>query len=388
MHYFNDILKNYKGLLVMKISPFTLERYYAEYEFSIKYQMSSSDCDALTIDEVLDLVSDEEKKMFYNLHLGYTESLGNPQLRELIAGMYKGITKDEVIIMAPEEGIFLTLNAYLNKGDHVIALYPLYQSHLSIPEAIGCNVTKWYLKNNNNKWEIDLNFLQNNITPQTKAIIINFPHNPTGFIPDKESYQEIIRIAKEKNILLFSDEMYWKLEHEASRSLDPVCQLYNNSATLFGLSKSFGLPGLRIGWIVTKNRELYNKIANLKDYTTICNSAPSEILAIFALKNADYLFNKNKAIIKENISLTRSLFDLHNNILNWNEPEGSSIIFPNFKNGKSAKIIAQELIKKMNICITPGNLFGMEEKYFRIGLGRTELKTSLEKFNEYLSKYL
>ncbi len=143
----------------MKIKPFKLERYFAEYEFSVKYLLSSSDCDGLKQAELLKLADTETRKLWDNLTLGYTESLGHPLLREEVAGMYQGISVNDCLIITPEEGIFIAMNAILGKGDHVICTFPGYQSLYQIAESIGCEITKWKPEEENG-WRFDPDFLE------------------------------------------------------------------------------------------------------------------------------------------------------------------------------------------------------------------------------------
>ena len=229
----------------MKINPFELERYFARYEFSAKYLLCSSDCDGLSLKYLLGLADEETKRLWKELRLGYTESLGLPLLREEVARIYSDITKEDVLIVTPEEGIFITLNCLLKKGDHIICTYPGYQSLYEIARALGCDVTVWEPKEEG--WKFDVAFLEKNIRPNTKLIIVNFPHNPTGYLPSKEDFQKIINIAKKHNIFVFSDEMYRFLEYNSKDRPPSACEVYDTAITLSGMSKVFGMAGARIG---------------------------------------------------------------------------------------------------------------------------------------------
>ncbi len=215
-------------------------------------------------------------------------------------------------------------------------------------------------------------------------MLVNFPHNPTGFIPTEDEFKKIIDIAEKHNIFIFSDEMYWLLEHDYRDPFTSICTVYDNSVSLFGMSKSFGLPGLRIGWISTKKKELYNKVAHMKDYTTICSSAVSEQIARIALRHRDYFIGRSRNIIKSNIDYAAGVFEQLDDILKWNEPMGSSVAFPCFKKNISAFEISEELIKNEDLLMLPGRLFDYDDSYFRLGLGRKNFKDSLYVFKKYL----
>ncbi len=373
----------------MKYEPFKLERYFAEYEFTVSRQLSCSDCESISLSTLFDLLEYDEKKDFMNMTLGYTESSGSIKLREEIARLYSGFEPGEIFVAAPEECIYLTLNSLLEKGDRVLVLYPIYQSLAEIPRAAGCETIKWYLKNNDGIWEIDIDFLEKTISEgPVKAILVNFPHNPTGFMPSAAEYRKIISIAEKNNIFVFSDEMYWLLEHDYREPLPSVCTVYDNSVSLFGMSKSFGLPGLRIGWIATKKKELYSKVAHMKDYTTICSSAPSEHLAMIALRHRDYFIGRSRDIMRSNIDYATGVFEDIEDILQWNEPSGSSVAFPCFRIDVSASEISRELVKKHDLLMLPGKLFDYDDRYFRLGFGRKNFKDALYSLKKYLeSRY-
>ena len=221
-----------------------------------------------------------------SLSLGYTDSQGNATLRAEIANLYETTQAGDVLVAAPEEAIFIAMNALLREGDHVIVAYPAYQSLYAIAEGLGCRVTRWPLEQRGDGWFLDPAFLDDHLTPDTRLIVINFPHNPTGHLIPHADLAHIVEKAREYGAYLFSDEMYRMLELDASRRLPSICDLYERGVTLSGLSKAYGLPGLRIGWLATRDATSMAQFIGWHDYTTICNSAPSEVLAIIGLQRA------------------------------------------------------------------------------------------------------
>lgn len=216
----------------MNLKPFKLERYFAKYEFSVKYLLSSSDCDGLSQKEVLEMADPEAKDLWDNLKLGYTESQGLPLLRQETAKLYSSINSENVLIVAPEEGIFIALNSILEKGDHVICTFPGYQSLYEVAEGIGCEVTRWK-PDEEQGWRFDPEFLTKNIKPNTKLLVFNFPHNPTGYLASRKDFDCVIEIAKEHNLYVFSDEMYRFLEYNSEDRLPSACEVYNKAVSLF-----------------------------------------------------------------------------------------------------------------------------------------------------------
>lgn len=367
----------------MKIKPFELERYFARYEFSSPYLLSCSDCEAFSLNELLELADKKNRKLWDNLKLSYTESAGHPLLREEIARLYDSVLPEQVNVMVPEEAIFIAMNCILQKGDHVICTFPGYQSLYQIAETLGCEVSKWEPELNET-WDFNVEDLKQLIERNTKLVIINFPHNPTGAVISHQHQLEIIYLCRQKNIILFSDEMYRFLEYDEEDRLPSATDLYENAVSLFGLSKSFALPGLRIGWLVSRNKKLMEEIACFKDYTTICNNAPGEILAIIALQNKDFIFKRNLQIISDNLVAADAFFGKYKNFFKWIRPKAGSIGFPEMKTNISVEEFAKDLVEKRGIMILPSNVYDFKGNFFRIGLGRKNMKEVMGIFEEYV----
>jgi aspartate/methionine/tyrosine aminotransferase len=367
----------------MSIKPFALERYFAKYEFSAPYLLSCSDCEALTLRELLEMADSQTLEMWNNLKLSYTESSGHPVLRKEISKLYKTITADEALVVVPEEGILIAMNNILKKGDHVITTFPGYQSLYEIAESLDCKVSKWTPKREE-EFIFDINDLKAIITNNTKLIVINFPHNPTGAMLKENEFREIMNIAEQNNIIVFSDEMYRFLEHDSSDRLPSACDLYENAISLFGMSKSFALPGLRIGWLTTKNRYLMEKFSLYKDYTSICNSAPSEILAIIGLSSKDKILHRNLDIIKNNLTLLDDFFNKYSDIFEWRKPKAGPIAFPKLKMDIPIEDFCLDLVNKKGVMLLPSDVYNYKYNNFRIGFARKNMSEALNKLKDYL----
>lgn len=371
----------------MKIAPFALERYFAEHEFSAKYLLSSSDCESLQMSDLLALADVETRRLWEDLRLGYTESLGHPLLREEIADIYSGIAADEVLVLVPEEGIFLLMHALLEPGDHVVCTFPGYQSLYEVGRSIGCQVSYWEPIEGEN-WRFDLDQLKNLLRPDTKLVVANFPHNPTGYIPPREDYLALIEIVKERGCYLLSDEMFRFLEVQEGATLPSACELYEHALSLFGLSKTFGLPGLRMGWITSQDKKVLARVAALKDYTTICQSAPSEILAIIALQNRATIFDQQLQRLQRNISVLESFFGEYDHVFRWNRPIGSSICFPRLLLEQGAESFCTAVLKDTSIMLAPSSIFNFGDQHFRVGFGREDLPQVISRLTDFLDQYI
>lgn len=367
----------------MKVSPFKLERYFDKYEFSAPYLLSSSDCEPLQLNELLALADEKSLKEWNTLKLGYTESKGDPEFRNEISKLYTSISPDDVLVLVPEEGIFIAMNILLDKGDHVITTFPGYQSLYQLAEDIGCNISKWE-PDSNLKFQIqDLKSL---VTDKTKLIVINFPHNPTGASINKDELNEIVELARNKNITIFSDEMYRFMEYDESDRLPSVCDLYENAISLFGLSKTFGLPGLRMGWLTTRNSHFMQALITFKDYTTICNSAPGEKLGTIALQNKNALIQRSLQVIQGNLAVLEPFAQRHKEWFIWQTPKAGSIAFPALKIKGTVMDFCQDLVKKKGVMLLPHDVYDFSRNHVRIGFGRKNLPDVLKVFEEFVKE--
>lgn len=370
----------------VNMNEFKLERYFARYEFKADYLLSSSDCESLSLSELLEMADREALRLWENLTLGYTESPGHPLLRSEIAALYDRINADQVVVAAPEEAIFLAMHAILRRGDQVICLFPAYQSLYEVAASLGSHVIRWELRPEQGRWRIDMQFLKDQLTAKTRLIVINFPHNPTGFYPSREELEEIILLARERGIFIFSDEMYRFLEYETTSRLPAVCDVYENGISLFGLSKTFSLPGLRLGWVASPRAALLQEILWRKDYTTICNNAPGEILGIIALRAKRNIIARNLQIIRHNLKSAELFFGEYADWFHWLPPRGGSTAFPRLLLKKPVADFCAAVIDRQNLMILPGNVFEFPGNHFRVGLGRRNFPQALKRLRVHLKQ--
>jgi aspartate/methionine/tyrosine aminotransferase len=364
---------------------FLLERYFAAHEFSVRYVLSASDPESLSLDELLALADEQARRMWDRLSLGYTESQGHPLLREEIARLYAAAGPEGVLVTVPEEGILIAMAAILQPGDHVIATFPAYQSLLEIPRAIGSEVTPWPLQPTEGGWQLDLDFLAAHLTARTRLIIVNFPHNPTGYLPAAAVQAAILELARSRGLYVFSDEMYWGLEYDRDRRLTPACDLYERAVTLSGLSKSLALPGLRIGWLASRDHELLARCSRFKDYTTICAGAPSEILAIMALRARAQILERNLAIIRRNLQTAGQFFAGWSSLFEWLPPAAGSVAFPRLQSSTPAAGFCRDLRERKGVLLAPAEVFAYAGNHFRLGLGRLNFAEALAELHDYLA---
>ena len=367
----------------MKLGRFELERYFSRYEFSVRHLLSSSDCESLPMAELVDWADEECLELWRTLRLGYTESPGLPLLRGEIAGMYEGVAADDVLEVVPEEGIFLAMTALLEPGDHVIVTWPGYQSLYSLAQAMGCEVTFWR-PDEAQGWRYDPADVRRALRPTTRLIVANFPHNPTGYLPPRADYEELLAVAAEAGVHLFSDEMYRWLEQDAAERLPSAAERYERAVTLCGLSKTFALPGLRVGWLVSRDAAALARIAAAKDFTTICGSAPSEVLALMALRNAPRLIARSVAIPGANLALLDTFFADHEELFGWVRPRAGSIGLARLRAAEGSRAFCERLVQQAGVFLAPSWVFGYGDEHVRFGFGRESLPMALAALEAWL----
>jgi aspartate/methionine/tyrosine aminotransferase len=366
----------------VKIAPFRIEQYYAVHEFTAPYMLSSSDAESVTTADLLALEPDAAKMLFAQ-RLGYTESVGAPELRAAIAPIYETLTPDDVVVVAAaEEGIFTAYHALLEPGDHVVVETPCYESALEVARSAGATVTEWQ-RTEDDGWAYDLDALRSALRPETKLVYINTPHNPTGTLMPREVLDGVVELCAERGAWLFSDEVYRELEHDPADRLPAACDLYARSLSLGSMSKTYGLPGLRLGWVACRDGEALQRIVDLKHYTTICSSAPSELLSALALRHRDVLASRNRAIVLANLPLLDGFFERHAELLSWVRPTAGPIGFPRLHGVADTTGFCEQLVSDAGVLLLPGAVYD-EPRHVRIGFGRAGMPEALERFERWI----
>jgi len=366
----------------MQITPFRIEEYMGKHEFRARYLLSSSDAESVRIEEILSLEAGAHDA-FLKHWCGYTESPGAPWLREVLAKIYKTIDARQVVVVsAAEEAIFLFYHALLTAGDHAIVESPCYESALTLPKSTGASVSEWRRKPENG-WAHDVAELEALIRPNTRALYINTPHNPTGLLMAPEIFRRVLELAAKHNIYVFSDEVYRELEHDPASRLPAACDLYDRAFSLASVSKSYGLPGLRLAWIASHDKEFLERIISLKHYTTICSSAPSEFLTALAFRHRQRFIDRNLEIVLRNLPLLTAFFARHTDIFEWTPPNAATIGFARFKPQQDVHDWCESLVRDAGVLLLPGTVYD-EPRHIRFGYGRKNMPESLAQFEAYL----
>src|SRR6185312_14353520 len=310
----------------VRIAPFEIERYYERWEFSAELMLSSSDCESRPLGDLLALEPDAAERL-RALHLGYTEVPGSPELRTAVASTYERAEPEDVLTLAAaEEGLFIAYHGLLQPGEHAVVEAPSYGSAVNLARSTGAEVTLWERRHEDG-WAYDLDQLERLLRPDTRFVYVNSPHNPTGTQMSHEHQRRLVEMLRERGTVLFSDEVYRGLEHDEAARLPAACDLYEQALSLGTVSKSYGLPGLRIGWIACRDPELLERLRELKLYTTICSSAPSELLVALALRHSEQLIGEARARVLANLPTLSAFIERHAGLFDWVPPAAGPIGF-------------------------------------------------------------
>jgi aspartate/methionine/tyrosine aminotransferase len=372
----------------MRIADFALERYFARWEFAVDHVLGASDVEGWSMAELLELADDETRAMWDGLRLGYTESTGHPLLRREIAALYESVEADDVLVFAgAEEAVFCLFSTSLSGGDHVLVTWPGYQSLYEVARAAGAHVSLHALREEDG-WSLDVDRLIRGFRPETRMVVVNAPHNPTGMLPPEADWRRLAAACAEAGIRLVADEVYRFLEHDGAATLPAGVDLDDRAISIGVMSKSFALAGLRIGWLATRDRGVLDRCARMKDYTTICSSAPSEVLALIGLRARDRVLARSREIVSANLGVLDDFFARRSDAFTWVLPRGGSIGFPRLvpggPAGPSADRFAARLVEERGVLLLPSSTFGFGDSHFRIGLGRADLPEGLGRLEAFL----
>jgi aspartate/methionine/tyrosine aminotransferase len=284
-----------------------------------------------------------------------------------------------------QEAIFNFMINALEKDDHMITMFPAYQSTYEVCRFIGCEVSHWNLLQTKSGWAADIEALAKLIKPHTKVIALNSPNNPTGFTLSAEQTGAIAALAAKHGIMIFSDEVYSGLEFSATQPA-AFADLYENAFSLNVFSKAYGLAGLRIGWIASQNKPFLAKMLNFKYYNSICSAVPSQKLAIIAIRRREQILARNRKIICDNLSYSDDFFAKHGDLFIYNRPMAGPIAFHKLNSHQPITDFCEDLRRRKGVLLAPASLFDKEGNYFRMGYGRKSFKAALDLLDGYVSE--
>lgn len=382
---------------------FGLEIFLSRWEFTAPYHMTASDIESMTLSDLVALATPEDRDALENLWLGYTETWGASELRAEIAHTYETMSAENILCLAGAgEGLYAVAKVLLRAGDHVIVPTPNYQSAETVPLSV-CEVTGVPLRRTaatmgpgapvQGGWRLHPDDVRAAIRPNTKLVSLNFPHNPTGMLMTREDLDALIALCRTHGIHILCDEVYRGVELDPADRMPQIADLYERGVSLNVMSKAYGLPGLRIGWIASQDKSLLQKVERYKHYLSICNSGPSERLALIALKARDRILARNHALLRDNVMLLEQLFDDFPGLVEWQRPQGGCVAFPRCTVPEGGEEFCRKLIEESGVLLLPSSIYtseltGVPQDHFRIGFGRDRMfKAGLMAMRRHFEKH-
>ena len=311
-----------------------------------------------------------------NLLLFYGDHKGKPELRELIASE-TGLSPNDILITpGAAPALFIVNTSLLEKNDHIVIAKTNYATNIETPRAIGCNISLLNLRFEDN-YAIDVNELENVIKPETKLVSLTYPHNPTGVTISEETLRRIIDIIEKKGIYLLLDETYRDMSFQPPPPI--ASTLSPKVITVTSMSKSYGLPGIRMGWIICKDAKLMETFLAAKEQIFITNSVVDEEIAYQYLLNKKKFFPEVRKTLLQNFDILKK-FMQEQSFLEWVEPQGGCVCFPRIKKDVAidTKKFYDSLLNKYSTYVGRGGWFEEDDRYMRIGYG-WDKKEKLEK---------
>lgn len=370
-------------LIFVKFKPFTMGEISRLWNKAGAMNLHSSNPEPFTWDELTELIGINPLLSLNNSTLEYTSSQGDVELRELIINQFYSDLRsaDDVILTSgAQEGIFVLMNALLKPGDQVIGFTPCFEPLVQVAQETGADVNFLPLDSNND-WQINWHELEETINHNTKLLIINFPHNPTGTHITENEFNKLIDLCKKYDCWLFSDEVFRGLEHEPDDQLLAAVDLYDKAVSMGVMSKSLALPGIRLGWLTIQNKKLKQSVMNVKAHLSICQSALDTQIAQIIIPQTNLILQRNRQIIKRNKNTLDQLLVNHQE-LHWHSPKAAATGFIQFKPHRADKVIKQ-WVDEYHFMVMPGRAFVTEEEGFRITLGTTGVEDKYQKIVDY-----
>ena len=350
----------------MKLEIFEMERWQSTYEYVVEYDLAESGVHPLRLRELLG--DDDAVGRFLDSPLGYPQSEGTPELRSTIAGLYVGATPDHVLVTnGSSEANFVACWRLFEKGDEVVLMLPNYAQVWGLARTWGLKVKPLWLREDLG-WQFDPEELKGLVTKKTKAIQVCNPNNPTGAIMAEEQRRTLLDVAKDSGAWLLSDEVYLGAERDGPRT-ESLWGSHEKTLITNGLSKAYGLPGLRTGWLVGPPATITELMA-YHDYLTLTPTMLSDRLARIVLrrKRREEVFARTRSILRKNYPAIRDWIEAHGSLFSHRPPEAGAICYLRYALSMNSSDLAERLRKEKSVLLVPGDHFGMDG-YVRIGIG-------------------
>ncbi|GAB2950638.1 aminotransferase class I/II-fold pyridoxal phosphate-dependent enzyme [Hafnia psychrotolerans] len=370
---------------------FRLISYLSRLEQAVRFPLSSSYPESMNIETLFEIAGAQHRQPFMQAMLDYPPLRGTPELLEAIAGTYDHINSGQIISFAgADEAIYASFLALLERRDHAIVITPNYQSLESVPMS-RCEVTGVALEAENG-WALEVEKVRAAMRTNTKVLVINFPHNPTGALISHAQLNELVSMCRERGVWIFSDEVYRLTEFNPADRLPQVADIYERGISLNVTSKAYGLPGLRIGWVACQDSAWLLKLERMKQYLSICNSIPNEMLTTLALNARDTILERVMNRSSANLQRLTDFLANHPQHFDVTQPKAGVLAFVRYKGAEGAEAFATRLVEGSGVMVIPSVVYAsmltpVSEDFLRIGFGRANLGEALEALEAWLETY-
>jgi len=367
---------------INKIAPALLESWMRDYYFNTEIDIGSSGVENFSLSELYKLTNLTQEEL-NNVVFHDSSTLGSLPLRQAIASRWSNGDPEQVMVThGSSEANFLIMNGLLNAGDEVVVLDPCYQQLFSIAESIGCQLKHWLLRSENN-FAPDVEEVKKLITPRTRMVIVNFPHNPTGASLTQQEQNELVEAVAKVGAYLVWDAAFADIVYDGVPLPNPNLY-YDRSISMGTFSKCYGLPGLRFGWCLA-SPEVLERFVHLRDYMTLHLSPMIELVAQRVVENADNLLSIRLQQARTNLDILSEWAEEHKEFVEWSRPQGGVCTFLGLRDISNSEAFCRHLANVYKVLLVPGNCFN-HPSYVRLGFGgaTSDLKEGLSRLSKTL----
>lgn len=365
----------------MELPSFPLVKWFAAAEGRFDISLSHSDCEPLCVADVLD---EDGLNTFSSYRLGYGTFSGLEELRKIVAAEYATLgSKDVQVFNGASEAIYTFMRTNLNSGDEVVVQSPIFNSLRGTAQGIGCRIVEWRPADAMT-CAFDVADLADVCSEQTKLIVFNFPHNPSGQTVTAGELRAIVETARRCDAMIFSDEQFRLLELPDTAVQPAACDLYEKAVSVTGVSKTYGMGGLRIGWLATRCRDVLDRAREYRYYTTEMTNTPCQMLATEAMRKRDEILSRNRSLIAANVESLRSFGSEHDKHLVLHPPMAGTMALVQQTTTMTSREFCQRLLDDQRVFLVPGESMGMSDRLLRFGCGRADFSDGLERLGCFL----
>ena len=350
-----------------------LATHLSRWHAATDHHLSASECETVALVDLLALADAEDAARWAGITLGYTHPLGADWLRRAVAGQYGSIGEHELVCFAgAQEALYAVLHALLSPGDHAVIVLPGYQSVETL--TLGLCPVSGVALDADRGWSLDLDAVAAVLRPNTRLLAISFPNNPTGSQLEPDRFAALVALCRRRGIWLLSDEVYRFTERDPARRLPTAADAYERGVSIGALSKAYGLPGLRIGWIACRDPALIGRLTTMRQYLSTCGAGPSEVLACIALKASSSLLGRNLAVAGANLLRLEAFLRCHQELFDCVPPQGGVVCYPRYKGAEGVGRFVERMARTASVLLLPSRVFRSDllelpHDRFRIGFG-------------------